>query len=59
MAGEEGTGVQRELHTGRVRDGLTQQSHHSGTRVAAEWTHATCTVEDLEKQRPDLCKMGV
>lgn len=57
VAGEEGAGVQRELHTGRVRDGLTQHSHHSGTRrrpgVAAKWTHVTCTVEDLEKQKPD------
>lgn len=32
VAGEEGPGVQGELHAGRVGDGLAQQSHHPGTR---------------------------
>lgn len=55
VAGEEGEAVQRELHAGRVRDGLTQQSRHSGSRwrqrAAAKRTHVTCTVENLEEQR--------
>lgn len=32
VAGEEGAGVQWELHAGWVRDGLTQQSCHTGCR---------------------------
>ena len=55
VAGEEGAGVQRELHAGRVRDGLTQQGHHSGCLgAAAERTHVTRAVEDLQKQRHDI-----
>lgn len=55
VAGQEGAGVQRELHAGRVRDGLAQQGHHSVGRrrrgaVAAERTDATCAVEDLEEE---------
>lgn len=54
VAGEKGAGVQRELHAGRVRDGLTQQGHHSGCRgrrgAAGKWAHVTCAVENLQKQ---------
>lgn len=54
VAAEEGAGVQRELHAGRVRDGLAQQGHHSGCRGrrrAAQRSHVTCAVHDL-KQDP-------
>ena len=58
VAGEEGEAVQRELHAGRVRDGLAQQSRHSGSRrrrrAAAKRTHVTSTVENLEEQRRDF-----
>lgn len=55
VAGEEGAGVQRELHAGRVRDRLTQQSHHSGCRgrrgAATQRTHVTRAVENLQKEK--------
>lgn len=55
VASEKGAGVQRELHAGRVGDGLTQQSHHSGCRgrhgAATKGMHVACTVENLEKDK--------
>lgn len=54
MAGEEGAGVQRELHAGRVRDRLTQQGHHSGCRgrrgAVTKRAHVTRAVENLQKE---------
>lgn len=55
VASEKGAGVQRELHAGRVGDGLTQQSHHSGCRgrrgAATKRMHVASTVENLDKER--------
>lgn len=53
VTGEEGAGVQRELHAGWVGDGLTQQSHHPGSRrwsaVTPKRTYASRTVENLKQ----------
>jgi len=50
VAGEEGVGVQRELHAGWVRDGLAQQRHHSVCGVAATRTDMTRAVEHLQEE---------
>lgn len=31
VAGKEGVGIKRKLHTGGVRDGLAKQDHNSGS----------------------------
>lgn len=52
VAAEEGARVQRELHAGRVGDGLTQQRHHCGRRRrASKRTDVTRAVEHLEGKR--------
>lgn len=61
MAGEEGVGIQRKLHTGRVRDGLAKQNHDSGSSwralLSIKWTHVTCAVEDLQQQKRKVCQI--
>lgn len=58
VAGEEGVGVKEKLHTGGVRDGLTQQNHgrsSGGALFTIKRTHVTCAVEDLQQKRWSLC----
>lgn len=54
VTGEEGASIQRELHAGRVWDGLTQQGHDSAcrgrSRATAKGTNVACAVEDLEEE---------
>lgn len=51
VAGEDGARIQRKLHAGRMRNGLTQHSHHSGCRrrcgAATKGTHVTSAVKNL------------
>lgn len=53
VTGEEGAGIQGELHAGWVWDGLTQQGHDSACRgrrgAAAKRADVACAVEDLEE----------
>lgn len=55
MAGEEGVGVEEELHTGGVRDGLAQQNHgprsSGGALFTVKRTHVTCAVENLQQKK--------
>lgn len=61
VAGEEGPGVQGELHAGRVRDGLAQQRHRPGSRrrpaVTPKRTNAARTMENLQPIRWDLSQV--
>lgn len=55
VAGQEGVGVQREVHAGGVRDGLAQQHHRPGggaaARFGAKHVHVTGAVENLPEQK--------